>query len=90
MKKVISVMVMLLSLVGCQQVAKQKHEYVRNRGKDYLTSFAIAPLEIPPELSHPTPTENFPLPEGIPALGKVGPVSLVPPGFGIIVEEVES
>ena len=72
--------------MGCQQIAVQKHEYIRNRGKDYLTSFTIAPLEIPPELSHPTPTENYPVPETLTPIGKLAKVSLVPPGFGEITE----
>lgn len=82
--------VMLMPLIGCQQVAQKKHEYVRNRGKDYLTSVVIAPLEIPPELCHPTTTENFPVPEMLPPLGSVARVSMVPPGFGVISEPVEA
>lgn len=90
MKKITLTVLMLLPLMGCQQIAQQKHEYIRNRGKDYMCSFVIAPLQVPPELAHPYPTENYPVPEMIPTIGKLAPVSLVPPGFGVITEEPTS
>lgn len=86
MKKLTLLIIAMLPLVGCQQIAQQKHEYIRNRSYDYLTSGVIAPLEIPPDLSHPTPTENFPVPERLSPLGRLAKVSLVPPGFGIMSE----
>lgn len=89
-KRLWAVLFMGLSLMGCEQIAKQRHEYVRNRGKDYLTSVVIAPLEVPAELSHPMPMEYFPVPEHLPPLGKLAHISLVPPGFGIVAEEVKS
>lgn len=86
MKKVVIILCSLLPLLGCQQIAMQKHEYIRNRAKDYLTSFAIAPLEIPPGLASPVSTENYPLPEGLLPFGQLTRVSLVPPEFGVVSE----
>lgn len=87
MKKIVTLALIVLPLLGCQQIARQKHEYIRNRSKDYLTSFTIAPLQVPADLSHPTPTEYYPLPENLPSIGKLSPVSLVPPGFGEMSEQ---
>lgn len=86
MKKIMMILFLLLPLLGCQQIARQQHEYIRNRAKDYLTSFAIAPLEVPPGLVKPVPNENYPLPEALPPIGQLARVSLVPPGFGIVSE----
>lgn len=86
MKKIVIGLCLLFPLLGCEQIAVQKHEYIRNRAKDYLTSFAIAPLAVPPGLACPVPTENFPLPERLPPVGQLASVSLVPPGFGIVSE----
>lgn len=86
MKKLVVVFFAMLPLMGCHQVMKHKNEYIRDRGKDYLTSNVIEPLKIPEELSYPGSTEYYPVPEDLPCIGQIGPVSLVPPGFGIISE----
>lgn len=80
------ILLAILPLLGCQKTVKLKNEYIRNRGKDYLTSYVIAPLKIPDELSYPGSTEYFPVPENLPPIGHLAHVSLVPPGFGVISE----
>lgn len=55
---------------------------MRNRSMDYLKSSVIAPLRVPQDLSDPSTYEVYPLPNDMPELGSLQPVSLLPPGFG--------
>lgn len=61
---------------------QQQNQYVRDRSKDYLISRVSAPLVVPDPLSYPNATEYYPVPEPLPVIGTLEPVSLVPPGFG--------
>jgi uncharacterized lipoprotein len=89
-KKIAIILFAVLPLLGCEQVAKQRYQYARNHSKDYLHSFVVAPLEVPPHFAQPTVTENYPVPECLPPLGNLPKVSLVPPGFGTVSEQPQS
>jgi len=83
-KYVLVVWVVMLAgvLCGCQKINQKRAVYVRDRGQDYLTHTILPPLKVPEGYSHPQVTENFPLPEPLPEMGTLTPVSVVPPGFG--------
>lgn len=89
MKKLVIILLSIVPLLGCQQMVAQKNEYIRNRTKDYLTSTIIAPLNVPPGLAQPSPTEHYPVPEGLPVMGSLSKIKLAPPGFGVV-SEVQS
>jgi len=80
--KLIGLMLIVFTLGACQQLSDKRTQYIRNRAQDYLKSSMIPPLRVPENLSHPYPTDNYPIPRNIPLASAVPPVSLVPPGFG--------
>jgi uncharacterized lipoprotein len=82
-KQFVWLLVATILLSGCQQVNKKRSQYVRNFAQDYLNTSLIAPLKIPEGMAQPEVTENYPLPENIPAPGSVTPPSLTPPGFAL-------
>ncbi len=82
MIKKTGLILLVVTLAGCQQVSQKRSEYMRNRGNDYLASKVYAPLRVPEGLSHPKDSEVYPLPSDIPPPGMVKQVPLEPPGFG--------
>ena len=71
----------LLSLMGCEFIHDQRKVYVRDRGKDYMESELIAPLQVPEYLTQ-YHSDVFPLPDYVPNGEGLENVSLKPPGFG--------
>jgi uncharacterized lipoprotein len=77
-------LLLIAALCGCQQINEKRQTYVRDRAEDYLSSAIIAPLQVPPSLSHPVESEAYPLPEPLPSMGELQDVPLLPPGFGVL------
>ncbi len=73
----------LILLSGCQQI-QSRSDFLRNRNMDYKNSRLVAPLKVPAGLSMPTESVLYPIPGNLPPLGSLEPVSLVPPGFGVL------
>ena len=80
----IALLVGLILLSGCQQIHQTRSEYLRNRSLDYMKSRLVAPLKVPEGLSMPPASVLFPIPGDLPPMGSLEPVSLVPPGFGVL------
>ncbi|MFI4937623.1 MAG: hypothetical protein ACHQJ6_03835 [Candidatus Berkiellales bacterium] len=78
----LSLVLVIITLSGCQQFSQKKTEYIGRWRPDYRSSTVLPPLKIPANVNHPAVTESYPLPLQIPAPGSVSAVSLVPPGFG--------
>lgn len=79
--KLLPILLTLTSLCACQHIPRET--IIRNRANDYLRTSLIAPLKVPPGLSHPDQAEVYPLPKVLP-VGNIEKVSVQPPGFGTL------